>query len=187
MRLNVAPPEHSCELTCVGQNRLADELRTRLQRTRLLCLDVDGVLSDGHLYFGESGAFWQRFCVQDGVGIQLLQKSGVEVAILSAGEVRSAKVRAEQLGVRHAYFGLTDKVAKFDALAAEQGVTAAEAAFVGDEVSDLPLLHHVGFSASVPDAVDEVRAAVHYVTRRRGGDGAVREICDLIRRARGHG
>ncbi len=153
--------------------------------TRLLCLDVDGVLTDGHLYFGESGAFWQRFYVQDGVGIQLLIKSGIEVAILSAGEVRSARVRAEQLGIKHAYFGLTDKAASFATLAQELGIVAEETAFVGDELGDLPLLARVGFSATVPDAVDEVRAAVHYVTRHRGGYGAVREICDLIRRTQG--
>ncbi len=157
----------------------------RLRPIRLLCLDVDGVLSDGHLYFagGEGDArFCQRFSVRDGVGIKLLMQSGRHVAILSEGNILSGRVRAESLSLRHAYFGLRDKVAKFSELLAELGLSAEQAAFMGDEVSDLPLLRQVGFAATVPDAVAEVRRAVHYVSTREGGSGAVREVCDLIRR-----
>jgi len=164
---------------------LDPSLLARLQPIRLLCLDVDGVLSDGHLYFagGEGDArFSQRFAVRDGVGIKLLMQSGRSVAILSEGNILSGRVRAESLAIRHAYFGLRDKVTRFQALLAELGLTSEQAAFVGDEVADLPLLQLVGFAATVPDAVSEVRRAVHYVTQRPGGAGAVREICDLIRR-----
>lgn len=158
-------------------------LARRLAPLRLLCLDMDGVLTDGHLYFTGDG--WsQRFCVRDGYGVKLLQAAGVEVAVLSGGEVPSGRARAASLGLRHARFGVSDKVAAFAALAQELGVSAAETAFMGDELPDIPLLRLVGFAATVPEAVAEVRAAAHYVTRCRGGDGAVREVADLIRRHR---
>lgn len=153
----------------------------RLRPIRLLCLDVDGVLSDGHLYYMPDGSWSQRFAVRDGVGIKLLMQAGIHVAILSEGGLASGKARAQSLGIEHAYFGLKNKVEKFHALLAELGLTASEAAFVGDEVSDLALLRVVGFAATVPDAVDEVLGSVHYVTRRPGGGGAVREVADLIR------
>lgn len=167
------------------QPTMAPHLVARLRPIRLLCLDVDGVLSDGHLYFagGEGDArFCQRFSVRDGVGIKLLQQSGRQVAILSEGNILSGRVRAESLGIAHAYFGLRDKVATFRALLLQLSLQPEHAAFVGDEVSDLALLSQVGFAATVPDAVSEVRRAVHYVTQRPGGSGAVREVCDLIRR-----
>jgi 3-deoxy-D-manno-octulosonate 8-phosphate phosphatase (KDO 8-P phosphatase) len=158
------------------------ELAERLRAVRLLCLDVDGVLTDGHLYWSDGGGWSQRFCVQDGFGIKLVQELGIEVAILSGGDIRSARARAESLRIRHAYFGLVDKVAAYEALAQKLGVTAAETAYVGDELVDVPLLCQVGFGATVPDAVEEVHEAARYVTRRPGGHGAVREVCDLIRR-----
>jgi len=164
----------------VDPRALSDDLRNRLSAVRLLCLDVDGVLTDGHLYWSESG--WsQRFCVRDGYGIKLLQEIGVEICILSGGDVRSARARAESLSIKRAYFGITDKVAVFRDVAGALGVQTGEVAFIGDELVDIPLLKLVGFSATVPEAVDEVQAVVHHVTRRPGGDGAVRELCDLIR------
>ena len=159
---------------------ITSEHRTRLAKIRLLCLDVDGVLSDGHLYWSESG-WWQRFSVRDGIGLKLLREAGVEVAIISAGEIRSARARAESLQIQHAFFGVKDKLGIFETLATQLGLEPTEAAYIGDELEDLPLLRHVGFSATVPEAVDEVRSAVHYVTRRPGGSGAVRELADLIR------
>ncbi len=156
----------------------------RLKRIRLVCFDVDGVLTDGHLYFLPNGEWSQRFYVRDGYGIKLLQQAGVEIAILSSGDVRSGRARAESLGIKHVHFGVTDKASKFAELAKNVGVSAPEAAFMGDELVDIPLLQQVGFGATVPDAVEEVRAAAHYVTQRRGGEGAVREICDLIRNHR---
>jgi 3-deoxy-D-manno-octulosonate 8-phosphate phosphatase (KDO 8-P phosphatase) len=166
-------------------------LVARLRPLRLLCLDVDGVLTDGHLYFA-GGPSWQelaaearwtqRFSVRDGVGIKLLQQAGGQVAILSEGGLLSGRARAESLRIEHAYFGLTAKLERFHRLLAELKLGPEQAAFIGDEVADLPLLGAVGFAATVPDAVAEVRAAVHYVTRRPGGSGAVREVADLIRR-----
>ncbi len=156
----------------------------RLAAVKLLCLDVDGVLTDGHLYWSGPGVFSQRFSVKDGVGIGLLREAGVQVAILSAGDVPSARDRARGLRLEHAYFGLVDKVATFHELLATLRLAPADTAFMGDELSDLPLLREVAISFTVPDAPDEVRSAVDYVTRRPGGDGAVREVTDLLRGAR---
>jgi 3-deoxy-D-manno-octulosonate 8-phosphate phosphatase (KDO 8-P phosphatase) len=160
---------------------LPSDLASRLRAVRLLCLDVDGVLTDGHLYWSDGNVWSQRFSVRDGYGIKLLQERGIAIAILSGGDVRSARARAQSLGIQHAYFGIDDKVAAYRDVAGAVGVTLDETAFIGDELVDIPLLTQVGFSATVPDAVDEVRRVVHYVTRRPGGDGAVRELCDLIR------
>ena len=160
-------------------------LRARIAQLRLLCLDVDGVLTDGHLYWAGPGVFSQRFSVKDGVGIHLLEKTGVTVAILSAGDVPSGRDRARSLGLTHAHFGLVDKVAAFRDLLGTLSLSREEAGFMGDELSDLPLLREVAVSFTVPDAPDEVQGAVDYVTRRPGGDGAVREVADLIRGCRG--
>jgi 3-deoxy-D-manno-octulosonate 8-phosphate phosphatase (KDO 8-P phosphatase) len=170
---------------------LDPQLLDRLRPIRLLCLDVDGVLTDGHLYFA-GGAGWQdvvpearwtqRFSVRDGVGIKLLQQAGGQVAILSEGGLISGRARAESLRIEHAYFGLTAKLERFQVLLTQLRLVPEQAAFIGDELADLPMLGAVGFAATVPDAVAEVRAAAHYVTTRPGGSGAVREVADLIRR-----
>lgn len=157
------------------------ELAGRLARVRLLCLDVDGVLTDGKLYWAGDERWSQRFCVRDGYGIKLLQELGLEVAVLSGGDVRSGRDRCASLGITRAHFGVVDKVAAFRDVAGALGLGPEQAAFIGDELVDVPLLSQVGLAATVPDAVDEVKAVVHYVTRRPGGDGAVRELCDLIR------
>src|SRR6476659_6225927 len=161
---------------------LPAELRARLRTVRLLCLDVDGVLTDGQLYWSPGGVWSQRFCVRDGFGIKLLQDAGIEVAILSGGDVRSGRDRAESLGIKHAHFGIADKLAGLHDVLGAVGLGAQEVAYCGDELVDIPVLQAVGFAATVPDAVEEVQAAVHYVTARPGGDGAVRELCDLIRK-----
>ena len=160
---------------------LPADLVERLRPIRLLCLDVDGVLTDGNLYWSDGGGWSQRFSVRDGFGVKLLQESGIEVAILSGGDIKSARARAESLGIRHAWFGLADKLAAWEALSARLGIGAGEMAYVGDELVDLPMIRLANLGCAVPDAVDEVRAAAHYVTRRPGGSGAVREVCDLIR------
>ncbi len=164
---------------------MSSTLPPRLAGLRLLCLDVDGVLTDGNLYWSGPGVFSQRFSVKDGVGIRLVEQSGVVVAILSAGDVPSGRDRARSLGIEHAFFGLADKVAAFHDLLGKLKLEPRQAAFMGDELSDLPLLREAGVSFTVPDAPDEVRAAVDYVTKRRGGDGAVREVTDLVRAAKG--
>ncbi len=155
-------------------------IKRRLAGIRLLSLDVDGVLTDGGLYYGDDGTIARKFNVRDGVGVKRVLALGVEVAFVSAGTTRSIHHRARTLGVRHVMSGVADKRAEVAKLCRKLGLTLAAVAHVGDDLNDLPLLKAAGLALSVPGAVPDARAAAHYVTRRNGGDGAVREICDLI-------
>ena len=155
-------------------------IKRRLADIRLLSLDVDGVLTDGGLYYGDDGTIARKFNVRDGVGVKRVLALGIEVAFVSAGTTRSIHHRARTLGVRHVMSGVADKRAEVARLCRKLGLTLAAVAHVGDDLNDLPLLKAVGLALSVPGAVPDVRAAAYYVTRRNGGDGAVREICDLI-------
>jgi 3-deoxy-D-manno-octulosonate 8-phosphate phosphatase (KDO 8-P phosphatase) len=157
-----------------------DGWRARLRRVRALVLDVDGVLTDGSLYYGPGGQCFKRFDSKDGMGIVLLQKAGVRVAFLSAEETDIVRRRAEKLRVRDVFLGVEDKGEAFERFLRARGLGAAEAAYAGDDVNDLPPLRRAGVAIAVADAVPEVRRAAHWVTSRPGGRGAVREICEAI-------
>lgn len=163
-----------------GQKLTAAALKQRLGSIRFLSLDVDGVLTDGGLYYGDNGTVARKFNVQDGVGIKRVLALGIEVAFVSAGTTQSIHLRARTLGVRHVLSGVTDKHAEVEKLCRKLGVPLAAVAHVGDDLNDLPLLKAVGLALTVPNAVPEARAFAHYVTRRPGGEGAVREVCDLL-------
>ncbi len=163
-----------------GKKLDAAALKRRLKTIRLLSLDVDGVLTDGGLYYGDNGSVARKFNVQDGVGIKRVLALGVEIAFVSAGTTQSIHHRARTLGVRHVLSGVADKRAEIVKLCRGLGVPLAAVAHVGDDFNDLPLLKAVGLPLSVPNAVPEARASAHYITRRRGGEGAVREVCDLL-------
>lgn len=165
---------------------LADPaVSSRAAGLRLLVLDVDGVLTDGGLFYGADGESLKRFNVLDGHGIKLLQQAGVAVAIISARKSPIVERRAADLGIAHLFQGVHDKLSAFNTLLAHTGLTAADCGFIGDDVIDLPVLLRVGFAASVPQGHPEVRARAHYVTQASGGHGAVRELCDFILRAQG--
>lgn len=153
-------------------------------KIRLLTLDVDGVLTDGGLYYGDDGKVSRKFNVTDGVGIKRVMDAGVEVAFVSAGRTESTRFRAEALGVRHAFIGVTEKLATVETLARGLGISLAAVAHVGDDLNDLALMRAVGLAITVPDAAREVAAVARLATRRRGGEGAVREVCDRIVAAR---
>jgi YrbI family 3-deoxy-D-manno-octulosonate 8-phosphate phosphatase len=155
----------------------------RASRVRLLILDVDGVLTDGSLYFGPRDELFKVFHVRDGHGIKMAQRSGVEVAFLSGRRSDPAFLRAKELGVNRYYEGLRDKVAVLEELCRALDLTPEEVAAVGDELVDLPLFHRVGLAVAVADAVPEVKDAAHLVTVNPGGRGAVREVTDLILKA----
>ncbi len=155
-------------------------LKRRLKGVRLLTLDVDGVLTDGGLYYGDDGNVIRKFNVHDGVGIKRVLARGVEVAFVSAGTTRSIQHRARTLGVRHVLTGVTDKRAEVEKLCRRLGLSLKEVAHMGDDLNDVPLLRAAGLALSVPAAASEALAAAHHVTRRHGGEGAVREICDLL-------
>lgn len=157
-----------------------DQLAPLLRRIKLLCLDVDGVLTDGGLYYTEEGLLTRKFNVKDGLGIKMVGQSGVELAFVSGGKSPALQRRAKDLDIRHVFAGVEDKLAKVSALCRDLGLDIADAAHVGDDLNDLDLMKAVGCPLAVADAVPEVREAALYVTAKSGGDGAVREICDLI-------
>jgi 3-deoxy-D-manno-octulosonate 8-phosphate phosphatase (KDO 8-P phosphatase) len=159
-----------------------DHLR-RAAAIKILILDVDGVLTDGSLTYGADGEVTKTFNVLDGLGIELLQKTGVAVAIISARKSPVVVRRAADLKIAHVYQGTHDKRIAFAEVLALTGLSAAQCGYIGDDVIDLPLLRQVGFAVAVPSGHPEVQHRVHYVTRANGGRGAVREVCDLIMRA----
>ena len=159
-----------------------EELLARAARVRLLLLDVDGVMTDGRMYYGESGEVMKAFDVKDGHGIVLV-RDHVQLGVIS-GRPGLARRRLEELRFQHLVFGQRDKLEGYAQLA-HLGVPDAEVAYMGDDVNDLGLLARVGLSACPADAHPAVRAAVHLVARAPGGRGAVRELCELILAAKG--
>jgi 3-deoxy-D-manno-octulosonate 8-phosphate phosphatase (KDO 8-P phosphatase) len=158
----------------------------RAAKVKLMIFDVDGVLTDGSLHFGADGEMMKTFNVHDGLGIKLLQESGVQTAIISARQSPIVTRRAVDLGIGHVLQGVHDKRVPFEQLLRDTGLDAAQCGFIGDDVIDLPILSRVGFSVSVPNGRPEVLRRVHHVTQAGGGRGAVREVCELLLRAQGN-
>jgi YrbI family 3-deoxy-D-manno-octulosonate 8-phosphate phosphatase len=159
-------------------------LRARFARIRLVLLDVDGVLTDAGMYYSESGEELKKFNTRDGHGIRLLQDLGIPAAIVTREKTRIVERRAAKLRIQEVHQGILDKLPVVKALCEKHGITPDEACYVGDDLGDLDAMRFVGLPVAVRDAVPEIRRVARYVTRRRGGDGAVREVCDLIRAAR---
>jgi len=151
---------------------------------KLVAFDVDGVFTDGRFYLSNDGVESKAFSTQDGFGIRRLLDAGVAVAVISGRKSAAVQQRMNELGVRHVVQGCADKIAAFDAITAELGITDAECAYVGDDIPDLPLLKKAGTSVAVANAVAEVHRECDFVTEARGGFGAVREVCDMILAAR---
>ena len=150
------------------------------QPIRLLVLDVDGVLTDGRLYFGPRGEALKVFHVRDGFGLAQLRRAGIAVAVISGRRSPMVAVRCRELGIEHVHQGIADKLPVFKRLCARLKVTPAACACIGDDLPDLPLLRAAGASFAVADAHPAVRRAAGRVTRLPGGSGAVREVCDLL-------
>jgi 3-deoxy-D-manno-octulosonate 8-phosphate phosphatase (KDO 8-P phosphatase) len=163
----------------------ARSLRDRARAIRLAVFDIDGVMTDGRIYLSESGEEMKAFNVLDGHGLKLLRETHIELAILSGRRAKCVDRRAAELGVRHVIQGAGEKLPAFERLLAELNLTAAEAAYMGDDLVDLPVLAACGFAFTVPNAPIEVRRVAHLVTRRRGGEGAVREACEALIKLRG--
>ena len=155
-------------------------------RVRLLVLDVDGVLTDGRLYYGARGEALKVFHVRDGLGLKLLAAAGILVAVISGRRSGMTARRCRELGVRHLLQGVEDKLTAFNTLRSRLGVSPNACACVGDDVPDVPLMREVGLSFAVADAHPQARNAAHVVTRLPGGQGAVREVCDYLLEARRH-
>jgi 3-deoxy-D-manno-octulosonate 8-phosphate phosphatase (KDO 8-P phosphatase) len=162
---------------------VATSLADRARRIRLLLLDVDGVLTDGKILLHHDGAESKQFDIRDGTGIVLAQKAGIRVGLLSARQSAATTERANQLRITLVRQGSLDKLATYHEIRSELRVEDAEIAFMGDDFLDLQVLSRVGLSAAPADAVDVVRGAVDWVSSRRGGDGAVRELTELLLKA----
>ena len=152
----------------------------KLKSVKMLVLDVDGVLTDCRLWMDSDGEWKRIYSVRDGVGIKALGAAGYKLAIITGAQASDVRARAKMLGFDYFYEGAADKVPFFAKLQADSGMSPSEMAYVGDDVFDIPLLQAVAFGATVPEAVDEVIECSQYVTKRPGGNGAVREICDFI-------
>lgn len=166
---------------------LAEGTAARARRLRWLLLDVDGVLTDGRLWYGADGAVAKAFDVKDGLGIELARAAGLRVGLLTGRSDAATDARARELGMDLVLRGRGDKREAFAAFLAEQGVAAEEVAYVGDDLPDLPVLAQCGLGAAPADAVEAVRRAAAVVLTRRGGRGAVRELVELILLWRGEG
>ena len=160
-------------------------LADRIKPLRLVAFDVDGVLTDGGLYLSDSGEEFKRFNSLDGHGLKMLKASGVELAIITGRTSRCVEQRARNLGIARLHQGVEDKLAVMLALLAELKLAPEAAAFMGDDVVDLPVMRRVGLALSVPAAPQVVRDHAHYVSQREAGHGAVREVCEMILGAQG--
>lgn len=154
--------------------------RKKTAAIRMLILDVDGVMTDGRLYFGVRGEALKQFHVRDGLGIQQVIRGGIEVAVISGRKSQMVAVRCRELGVKHVRQGATDKVAELERLCSRLKIEPSSCACVGDDVTDVPLMHKVALAFAVADAHPEARHAAHLITRLPGGHGAVREVCDYL-------
>ena len=155
-------------------------LLSRSKLIRLIAFDVDGVMTDGGLYFSDSGEEFKRFNSLDGHGLKMLRASGVEVAIITGRTSRCVEARAQNLGITHVFQGVENKLEAMLELLSKLKLSRDTAAYMGDDVVDLMVMRHVGLAISVPQSPLLVRKHSHYVTEREGGHGAVREACELI-------
>ena len=160
-------------------------LRRQLRSIQLLVLDVDGVLTDGGLWFNAEGQLSKRFDVRDGLGIRLMQQAGLQIALLSGGQGGATEVRARQLGIKHCLVGIKDKPAALTALQNQLDVSVEQTAFVGDDLNDLAVRPVVGLLFTPADACRPVRRSADAVLHRQGGHGAVRELAERILQGRG--
>lgn len=161
-------------------------MKNRLDKIKLLLLDVDGVLTDGRITYDSQGVESKSFDVKDGHGLKLLQRAGIQVGIITGRSSSVVDLRARELGIEIVVQAAKIKLEPYMNILRQQSLTDEEVAYVGDDLVDLPILRRVGFAVTVADGVDELKNQVHYVTRRKGGRGAVREICDLLLKECGH-
>jgi 3-deoxy-D-manno-octulosonate 8-phosphate phosphatase (KDO 8-P phosphatase) len=157
----------------------------KLKRIKLLLLDVDGVLTDGSIIYNDNGTETKVFNVNDGLGIRLLMEAGLKVGIVTGRTSKALYHRCNNLGISLVFDGVHEKTSVLELISEQTGLLADEIAFVGDDLPDLPLLRRVGLSIAVADAHETVIENVDMVTSKKGGDGAVREVCEAILKAQG--
>ena len=163
----------------------APDALQRARRIKLMIFDVDGVLTDGRLWYGASGEELKVFHSFDGHGLKMLAASGVPCALLSGRRSAAVAARAAELGIGHVLQGIDDKRKEYRLLLERAGLAAEETGFMGDELVDLPVLTRCGFACAPREAPEAVRSRVHYVATAAAGHGAAREVCELVMRAQG--
>ncbi len=161
------------------------DIQRRAAQVRLVVFDVDGVLTDGRLYYTDDGLELKAFHSRDGHGMKLLMNSGVELAIITARRSPTVSKRMESLGIRHVFQGRLEKLPAYRELIADLGLTPEQTAYVGDDVVDLPVMTRVGLAIAVADAHPLVKRHAHWQTPHPGGRGAARDVCELIMEAQG--
>ena len=161
------------------------ELKQRILPVRMMIFDVDGVLTDGRVIYMDDGSEIKQFDVQDGHGIKLLQRAGIEVALISGRACRAVEHRALGLGIARVYLGSTVKIKSYEQLLADTGLKEHETGFMGDDLIDIPVMRRAGFAVAVPNGAPHIFPYAHYITRASGGRGAAREVCEMILRVQG--
>ena len=156
------------------------ELIKYIQKIKILICDLDGVFTDGRIWLGTEGHWRRAFYVHDGVGVKRLQEAGYKVAIITMSDAEDVRKRAAYLGVDYFYEKALEKEAPYADLLEKTKLNADETAYIGDDLPDMPILQKCGFSVSVPNGMDDVKKTVKYVTKSPGGQGAVREVCELL-------
>ena len=167
-------------------NTFPPALLAQAKDVRALLLDVDGVLTDGGLYFTETGETSKRFSTLDGHGLKMLQRAGIQPVIITGRDSAALRVRLNALNIQHAHFGVEDKYTAAQTTLQSLGLSWAQTAAMGDDWPDLPMLLHRAVSCAPPNAHRELLSRVHWVTQAQAGHGAVREVCDLLLMAGGH-
>jgi len=163
----------------------SDEVLSRAKLIKVVIFDVDGVMTDGGLTIGDDGQEYKTFYSPDGLGMKLLKQSGVEMAIITGRSSHVVTQRAETTGVAHFYQGVDDKLIAFNDLLIKMNIAPEEAAFMGDDIVDVPPMLRCGLAITVPSAPESVKQRAHYITQQKAGRGAVREACELIMQAQG--
>jgi len=162
-----------------------EDVTARAQRIKLLLMDCDGVLTDGRLWLTADGDEQKAFHARDGQGISLLHHAGLHTGIITGRRSSAVERRAQDVKISYVRQYAKDKIKALAEILAEAGVTTDECAYIGDDVGDIPVMHRVALAVAVADAVAETKQAAHYITALKGGQGAVREVCDLILKAQG--
>ena len=164
---------------------VTEEFKKRAEKIKLVIMDVDGVLTDGGIYYDSEGRELKRFCVKDGSGVKMLWRAGLKTAIITGRNSTVVDIRAKELKVDIVIQGAVDKLPVYKELKEKLGITDEEILYIGDDYLDIPLLSRVGLAVCVPEAYQMVRDYCHYVTKSPGGNGAVREIAELLLRVQG--
>ena len=168
-----------------AHSQISTDITGRAQRIKLLLMDCDGVLTDGRLWLTSDGDEQKAFHARDGQGISLLHRAGLRTGIITGRTSSAVDRRAQDLKMSYVRQYAKDKIKALDEILADAGVTRDECTYIGDDVADIPVMRRVGFAVAVSDAVEETKQAAHYVTEFKGGQGAVREVCDFILKAQG--